>query len=131
MSQENVDALREGYDAYNRGDLDTAFANFDENILWKGGSDLVPGGGEYQGVDQIRNEWLKEIAENFEEFSVTPSEFLDAGDHVVVLGRGHAKLKNGQTSDADVCHVWKYSGEKIVEGRFFGDSASILKAMEG
>lgn len=36
MSQENVDALRQGYEAFARGDLDAAFQNFADDIVWRG-----------------------------------------------------------------------------------------------
>lgn len=130
MSQEHVDALKDGYEAFSAGDIDRAFENFDDGIVWEGPSDSVPTGGTYRGLDAVKAEWLREVGENFEEFTVTPEEFIDGGDVVVVLGKGHAKVKNGQTVDNDVAHVWRYEGDKIVAGKFFGDSAALLQALE-
>ncbi len=28
------------------------------------------------------------------------------------------------------CHVWRYSGGKVVEGTLFGDTAPVYKALE-
>lgn len=131
MSQENVDLAKQGYDAFGRGDIETAFANFDDGIEWRGVSEDVPAGGTYSGRDAVSGEWLKNVGENFDEFTVSPEEFLDAGDHVVVTGQAHAKLKNGATVDGEFCHVWEYRNGKAVKARFWGDSAALLKATQG
>jgi uncharacterized protein len=130
MSKENVERLKEGYEAFNRGDIETAFQNFDQGIAWHATGSQIPASGEYLGLDAVRADWLKDVAAGYDEFSVQPEQFLDGGDHVVVLGKGHTKLKNGATADGLVAHIWKYNGDKIVEAWFFGDSAQILKAME-
>ena len=35
MSEENVNIMRQGYDAFNRGDIDTVMGLFDPNIEWQ------------------------------------------------------------------------------------------------
>jgi ketosteroid isomerase-like protein len=130
MSQENLDALKAGYEAFSRGDIDAAFANFADDIVWEGTNDKVPAGGTYRGLDAVKGEWLKDVAESFEEFTVTPEEFVEGGDVIVMIGEGHAKLKNGATVDGDVCHVWRFSGDKVTAAKFFGDSAAVLEAMQ-
>jgi len=130
MSQENVDALRNGYDAFSSGNIDEAFENFADDIVWKGGSDLVPGGGTYNGIDDLKNKWLPEFGSTFQNFSQSVDEILDCGDYAIALGSSRATVA-GQEIEADFCHVWKYSGDKIVEARFFGDSAPVYKALQG
>ena len=129
MSKENVEALSQGYEAFARGDFDAAFANFADDILWRGTGESVPAGGTYHGVDEIRNKWLQEFAANYQDFSQSPAETLDCGDYVVVLGTSRATV-GGQEIKAPFCHVWKYSGDKVVEAQFFGDSGQVLQALQ-
>jgi len=129
MSQQNVDALRGGYEAFGRGDLDAAFANFADDIVWRGTGELVPGGGSYHGVDEIRNKWLPEFGSTFQNFSQSVEELIDAGDHVVVLGTSSATV-GGEQISAPFCHVWKFSGDKIVKASFYGDTAQAYRALE-
>ena len=59
------------------------------------------------------------VPANFEEFRATPEQFIDAGDHVVVIGIFHDKAKSGATVDAPFVHVqriWNVTKfEKYVE----------------
>ena len=53
MSQANVEVIRKIYEAWNRGDLERAFAVFDQDIEW-----VLPEGGlnsgVYRGHDEVR-----------------------------------------------------------------------------
>ena len=129
MSQENVESLRNGYGAFSSGNIDAAFANFADDIVWKGTGELVPGGGTYNGIDELKNKWLPEFAATFQDFSQSVDEILDCGDYVIGLGTSRATVA-GQEIESPFCHVWKYSGDKVVEATFFGDTAPVYKALE-
>ena len=129
MSQENVEALRNGYEAFSSGNIDAAFENFADDIVWNGTGELVPGGGTYNGIDEVKNKWLPEFTATFQDFSQSVDEILDCGDYVIGLGTSHATVA-GQQIETSFCHVWKYSGDKIVEATFFGDTAPAYKALE-
>ena len=128
MSQENVQALRDGYEAFSRGDIDAAFENFADDIVWRSIGDLIPAGGTYNGIDEVRNKWLPEFAATFQDFSQSVDEILDCGDYVIGLGTSRATVA-GQEIEGSFCHVWKYSGDKVVEATFFGDTAPVYKAL--
>ena len=129
MSQENLDALRGGYEAFASGDIDAAFANFADDIVWRGTGELVPGGGTYNGIDEVKNKWLPEFAANYQDFRQSVDELLDCGDYVIALGTSRATVA-GQEIKAAFCHVWKYSGGKVVEASFFGDTAQAFQALQ-
>jgi ketosteroid isomerase-like protein len=129
MSQENVDALHEGYEAFARGDLDGAFESFADDIVWRSIGDSIPGGGTFNGIDEIKTRWLPEFAANYQDFSQSVDQTLDCGDYVIALGTSSATVA-GQKVDESFCHVWRYSGDKIVEAIFFGDTAATYKALE-
>ena len=86
MSQENVEALRTAYEQFARGDFgawtylrdDCEFVTHPE----------MPDAGTYRG-DAARR-WLQAWVDSFERLTVEGTEFIDAGDKVVVaiLQRG-------------------------------------------
>ena len=129
MSQENVDALRNGYEAFASGNIDEAFQAFADDIVWRGTGDSVPGGGTYHGIDEVKNKWLPEFAATYQDFRQSADELLDCGDYVVALGTSRATVA-GQEIKARFCHVWKYSGDKVVEATFFGDTAPAFQALQ-
>src|SRR3982751_4297607 len=80
MSQENVEVVREGFEAFKRGDLEQAFSMLSAEVSWDG----VP------GVEpcRTREEVERTIRLNYEAGSPTKAEeFIDAGDKVVVAFR--------------------------------------------
>ena len=130
MSQENVDALKQGYEAFASGDIDGAFANFADDIVWKGTGDSVPAGGTYNGIDAVKNQWLPEFAANYQDFRQNVEELIDAGDCVIGLGTSRSTV-GGQEIKTDFCHVWKYNADgKVVEAQFFTDTAQTLQALQ-
>lgn len=129
MSEENIANSKAAYEAYAAGDIDGAFANADPGLVWHGTSDLLPAGGTYEGVDAIKSDWLQAVGENFEEFSVSAEEFIDAGDYVVVRGTARSKPKGKKAIEGDFLHLWKNRDGKSVEAWFFTDSAKIYKAL--
>ena len=129
MSQENVETLRKGYEAFGKGDIDAAFENFSDDIVWKGLGDSVPGGGTYNGKDEVKNQWLPEFAANYQDFRQDIEELIDAGDWVIVLGTSRATV-GGQEIKSPFAHIWKYADGKAIEARFFGDTAQTLQALQ-
>ena len=131
MSQENVQVLKQGYEAFQRGDFDAAFANFADDVVVRGGSDSIPAGGTYHGLDELRGRWLQEFGATYADFRMTIEETIDAGDWTVVLGTSRGQLqKTSEELKSPFCHVWRWKGDKIVEARFFTDSARLLSAIQ-
>ena len=91
MSQENVENVRRGIDAWNRGDLDEWLAGFaPEAELHTTGR--FPDRGVYQGRAGLERYWA-EIREDIEEISLSISDLRATGDRVLfaVTGRGQGK----------------------------------------
>jgi hypothetical protein len=63
------------------------------------------------------------IGAEWDGFSARPEEFLDAGDAVVVLGRYVGTYKaTGRSLDAQMAHVWRLAGGKVVAFHQFTDT---------
>ena len=100
MSQENVEIVRRGYEAFNRGDVDGVVGLLAPDFEYVA-SGLVPGvGGVYRGAEGLRG-----VAETFwAEFDdprTEVHELIDAGDQVVASTtmRGHGKQSGFPSRD--------------------------------
>ncbi|HEY7455883.1 MAG TPA: nuclear transport factor 2 family protein [Solirubrobacterales bacterium] len=123
----NVDTARAAYDAFGRGDLEALRGDFADDAVWVT-SDELPLGGETKGRDAIMGNFAQ-IPNYWSSFSVEPSEFIDAGEYVVVLGTQRAGNDNG-SFEAPFVHVMKYDGDgKLVRGEFHADSAKAAKLL--
>ena len=110
----NLDTLKQGYEAFSKGDIETATENWADNIVWEGpNSDDVPGGGEHEGKDASL-QTLQEAVGAWDEFSLSMDEFFEGADTIVVLG--HAKAKKGeQSAETPIVHIWRFDDDGKVK----------------
>jgi ketosteroid isomerase-like protein len=128
MSQENVEALRRSYEAWNRGDRNTAFAFLEPEFelqLPEGGINV----GSLQGREEVTK--LSEgYLEVFDFFHMEPEEFLEADDRIVVFVRTPARGKgSGVEVEFRPAHVWTMRAGKAVRLEVFPDRAKALEAV--
>lgn len=128
MSEQNVDALRQGYEALARGDLAAALAPLDPDVQiedheWSLGSPVTRRGSE--GFVEI----LTTVNEGFEDVSYTAEEFTEAGDQVLVkarrTGRGSA---SGVRVEEQQFHVFDFAEGRIIRFRSFLRREKALEA---
>jgi ketosteroid isomerase-like protein len=84
MSQENVELVRRGFDAFNRRDLDAYMALMDPDV--EGIPRMVAIEGDYRGYDGI-DRWWKELLDVFPDFSIEVGEVRDLGDLTLAVTR--------------------------------------------
>ena len=126
----SVDLVQRSYVAFERGDLDGVLGDMDPEIEWQQAQGL-PHGGTYHGLAEVRRNIFDPLEEQWwDEFSAVPSEFLDAGGEVVVLGRYRGVAKGtGKQLNVPFVHVWTVRGEKAVRFRQFLDTAGWNEAL--
>ncbi len=123
----NVDTARSAYKAFGSGDLEALSSDFADDAVWYTSEEL-PLGGETKGRDAIMANFAQ-IPNYWSSFSVEPSEFIDGGDTVVVLGTQRAGNDKG-SFESPFVHVMKYDGDgKLVRGEFHADSAKAVKLL--
>lgn len=124
----NADVVRSGWEAFAKGDIDSAVATADDSaeiIVPKS----LPWGGTYSGPSGFR-EMIGKFMSNFEEVNPAPQAYLEAGDdHVVVPVEGTAKTKSG--NDVSEPSIWLYEvkGGKIARAQIYADTATLNKAL--
>jgi ketosteroid isomerase-like protein len=106
--QEMINSLRRAYDAFNRGDFDTAIDLAHPAI------EYVPPGGQapLRGVDAFRA-WMEPDA--FESQQVQPREFRINGNKALVRQRARARgAGSGVELDIEMCAVWTFDDDGLV-----------------
>ena len=115
MSEQNVQAVRGLYDAFNRGDLDTVERGFSREFVWnEAENSLRCSGNPYRNFAAVRDGIFAPTERDFDQFRVDVEQLLDAGDYVVATGRYRGKSRaTGQTAATQFCHVSHFD----LEGR--------------
>jgi ketosteroid isomerase-like protein len=125
MSEENVEIVRAGYDAFNRGDLEANLAALDPAVEWWPAAD-EPITEPYRGHDGYRT-LVGEIREYVPDLQAEIEECFAVGDRVVTClrfwGRGR---DSGAPVELRETNVARFRAGKIVEVREYRERAEAL-----
>jgi ketosteroid isomerase-like protein len=121
------------YNAFAAGDVPSVVDAMDPQIEWLEAEGFpYADGNPYVGPSAVVAGVFTRLGEEWEYWSLTTDEFLDAGDMVVVLGRCTGKYKQtGGTIDAQFAHVWKLCNGKAAKFQQFTDTAQVAAAVRG
>lgn len=113
----NATLLREGYEAFARGDLDRVREMFDPAIVWHepGHSDID---GDYEGIDAVFGFFGKLFEETDGTFKAEPVDILADDDRGVVLQHTTA-TRHGKTLDVTFPVVWEIRDGKPYDARVY------------
>jgi ketosteroid isomerase-like protein len=126
----NVDTLRQGYEAFGRGDLDAVMELYTEDAQWENpNAQQLPNPGVVRGRDAIRQSFV-DFAQLWDQVDVSPDEFIEDGDTVVVLGHIDAKAREtGRDVKLPFVHVFRFSDGKASEVQALTDTALAAEAL--
>jgi uncharacterized protein len=119
MSQENVDAVRRGLEAFNSGDiervLDMAHTYFEAIVP----PELSAEPDTYRGHDGLRR-YFESFQDAMEDIRFEPERFIDAGEDVVTVVRLTARGRHTAIPvEQRIAQVWSMSEGKAVQVRTF------------
>ena len=129
MSRENVEIVRHGYEAFNRGDIDGVVGLLAQDFEYVA-SGQVPGvGGVYRGADGLRR-FAEAFWSEFDDPRIEVHEVIEVGDQVLASTtlRGHGKQSGAETSWG-VCQVWTLRDGTAARGQGFSSRADALEAV--
>ena len=89
VSQRNVEIVRESFEAFGRGDFNTAFAVYDPVVEWRTADD-EPDSQTYRGISELRG-FVAHLADPWTDRfgqAIHFEDFIDCGDWVVVPWSG-------------------------------------------
>jgi ketosteroid isomerase-like protein len=119
ISEENVEIVRRAYEAFNRGDMDGAFANISPEFEYVA-TGAIPGmEGVVRAPEGFRG-FLESWWGEFDEPRVEIHELIETGDQVVasLTFRGRGK-QSGVETTWDIWQAWTIRHGKAVRGRGF------------
>ena len=127
MSEENVELVRRGHEAFRDSGEEAIFEYLDADIDVTPVEDLLDTG-TFHGHDGFRR-FFQTMREAFGDFTWEPQEFLDQGDHVVVATRFVAEGRgSGAPVEAMIYNVWTVQQGKAVRVRGFLSRSDALEA---
>ena len=128
MSEANVEMIRRGYEAYERGDLDAAVADFGPDCEYIAAGTVPGRTGTYRGPEGYK-EFVAWLAEEFSDAHSQIDALIDAGDSVVLgatlRGRGR---QSGIPATFTFWQVWRFADGQVVHGQGFAHKAEALEA---
>jgi uncharacterized protein len=126
MSAERIELVKQGYEAWNRGDRTWVLEHMSEDVEWiTPPEDPDPGTYRgWEGVEKFWEQWRASVGQ----LQFLPEEFTDTGDHVIVVARRTGK---GETSGLEVSdtviQVFKFAGDKCVQVREYYDREKAMR----
>jgi ketosteroid isomerase-like protein len=128
VSALDVEELRRGYEAWNRGEIEAVVALVDPEIEWSPGED-APEAGRFTGRDGF-TAFIASWSQSFDDFRLEPEEITVAGDRAIVelrqSGRGRG---SGVELDIRTVHVWTIRDGIAVEWEAYRNRDQALRAI--
>jgi ketosteroid isomerase-like protein len=114
-AQSNAEAMRKGYEAFSRGDMDTLRNElFTADIVWhQGGKNQTSG--DFRGPDQVIGLFGKLFQLTDGTFRVEVHDMLASDDHVVVLAKVSAQRAGKTIQHGEYSHVCHFRDGKLSE----------------
>jgi ketosteroid isomerase-like protein len=123
MSRENLDRIKAGFEAHNRGDLDALVDLYDPEAVFE--TLLL---GTHHGNEAIRVIYA-ENQKTMAGYDVVPLELIDAGDRVVAVAQ---MVGAGSTSeialDDSFAFVFTFKGDRVVREQAFRNREEAVAA---
>jgi uncharacterized protein len=101
----SLETIKSAYAAFGRNDPSVLFVAMDPAISWNEAegyplADRSP----YVGPQAVGEGVFDRLMAAIDNFTLTPSTFIEGGDHIVVLGRYRGTMKaGGATLDRRMC----------------------------
>jgi ketosteroid isomerase-like protein len=142
VTQQNVETLRQVYEAFNQRDIDRLMDGFDPDVEIAETQDLAYAAallrvlgprfvilsGGYRGYAEVKKLW-ETVWEISEWFIVDAEEFIETNEHVIVVLMLRARAKGtGLEGEARTAHLWKMRDGKGIRLEVFADRRQALAA---
>ena len=123
----NTDAIESAYKAFVSDDVQAIIAMIDEGAEWVVPESL-PQGGSFRGPDDV-SRFFQRVASIWETLHLDIDRLLDAGDHVVGIGRASGKLREGREAGYRFAHVFEMKDGRISGYQEYADPDETLRSL--
>lgn len=132
MSHENVKLVLSIYDAFAAGDVTAVLSLLDPQVEWNEAENFIyADGSPYIGPSAVLEGVFMRIGNEWEGFSSSLSEVLDAGETVVAQGYySGMHSKSGRKLRAQFAHLFTFRDGKVVKFQQYTDTAQFARITE-
>jgi ketosteroid isomerase-like protein len=129
MSQENVELVRQAFEAFNRDDRATVIRLLAPDVEWHTLAGPILGVGTLRGRDAMLKFW-EDIAGSIEGFRARSEELTDLGtDRVLVVARFEGRGRSSEIEvNMQVASVYEIRDGMVATVRDYGSREDALKA---
>ena len=127
---DNTERMRNLYDAFGRGDIETVLGTLAPNVEWTE-AEGFPYGGTFVGPDAVLQNVFMKLGTEWDGFAAVPHEFIADAETVIALGDYSGTFKaTGKSFKAPFVHVWRFRDGKVAKFRQHTDTAVVQRALE-
>jgi len=132
MSQENVALIRGIYDGFAAGDVGAVLGAMSQDIVWNEAENFpYADHNPYVGPQAVAEGVFARCIGEWDGFTVSVDEVLDAGDTIVALGRYSGTYKaTGKAMNAQLVHVWRVAGGKATHFQQYADTLQVAQVIQ-
>ena len=131
MSQENITVIRGMYESFSKGDVTSVLGQMHQHIEWREAENFIYADrSPYRGPQAVLEGVFMRLASEWADFKVMPEEWLDAGNHIVVLGTYSGRHKDtGREVRAQFAHIWGVTHGRVVRFQQYTDTKQFADAI--
>ena len=127
----NLELVKSVYAAFGRGDIPAVLGAMAADIVWNEAENFpYADGNPYVGPQAVLDGVFARLGGEWNGFTAAPTEFLDAGDTIVALGRyGGAYKATGASINAQFSHVWRVRNGKLSAMQQYTDTLQAARVV--
>ncbi len=127
--ERDIEKIEELYAAYHKRDVESILLPLATDVEFVQSREL-PWGGNYVGHAGVR-QFLGAVSQHLDS-RVLVERLIDAGEHVVAVGRTVGKARTTQLEfDVPLVHVWTFRDGQVVRFESYIDNATMLAVLGG
>jgi ketosteroid isomerase-like protein len=128
--QANVEVVRQGIEAFNRGDFDAMLQLGNaEDFEYDWSRSRGPNSGIYRGVEGLR-EFISDQWSTFEKMTLEAHEYIPRGNHVIVTTTTHGRGRGGIAVSANSAQLYTFENGRLVRITLYQKREEALAAAD-
>jgi ketosteroid isomerase-like protein len=125
VSEADVEQIRKGYAAFNRGDIEWAIRRLDEDVHVTERPE-VPDADVHAGKEEVSDS-LRQLVTDFVDYRMEEEEIIDLGGQVIaVMRQSGVGALSGVPVEGTVVHLWTVHDGRAVGLRAFSTREEAL-----
>ena len=131
MSKSNLEIVQAAYAALGSGDIDGFVEAMAPDIVWnEAENNTLADGNPYTGPQAVLEGVFARLAEQYDDFGVTPDRWVADGDQVVMCGRYNGRAKaTGEIIGPQIVHWWTVRGGKLAAFQQYADTLALARVL--